>query len=55
MPYEQTSNLKTSKISTASKSEHLKKSANSFPLSSIIEIQTNYKSISLNISSGKHE
>ena len=50
--------LKTSKFSAASKSEHLKKEkkcTNSFPLPPIFEIQTNYKSISLNISSGKHE
>ena len=57
MPYEQTSNLKTSKFSTASKSEHLrngKKRTNRFPLSPIFEIQTNYKSISPNISVGKN-
>ena len=39
----------------ASKFEHLKakKKKNSFPLSPIFEIHTNYKSISLNISIGK--
>ena len=48
--------LKTSKFSAASKSEHLKneKKTNSFLLSAIFEIETNYKSISLNITVGKN-
>ena len=49
--------LKTSKFSATSKSEHLKnekKRTYSFPLSPIFEIQTNYKSISSNISVGKN-
>ena len=48
---------KTSKFSAASKSKHLKnkkKHTNSFSLSPIFEIQTNYKSISPNISFGKN-
>ena len=45
--------LKTSKFPTASKSEHLKKKRIASHFHHFFKIQTNYKSISPNISVGK--